>query len=157
MNQNFTKGSWCWHFTRTFGTRSYTFSTAIISTHAVFEGLQNSAGEVTSALWSLTISWMLRRSFLLSQHQWSVLQSTHLSSVQLSATKFHFHSLLSQKHDDERRERREWLTPSPGILSIPVLNVLKCCQSAHISCARQANRINPGLTLQARVQGNGLC
>lgn len=77
-------------------------------------------------------------------------QSTHFSSVQLSATKFHFHSLLSQMHDDEK------VPPSPDRLSIPVLNVLKCCQSAHISSARQANRINPGLTHQAWVQGNGL-
>lgn len=79
-----------------------------------------------------------------------LLQSTHLSSVQLSATKLHIYLLLSQKHDDEK------VPPSPDRLSIPVLNVLKCCQSVHISSARQANRINPGLTLQARVQGNGL-
>lgn len=80
-----------------------------------------------------------------------LLQSTHRSSVQLSATKFHFHSLLSQKRDDEK----ERLAPQTDF-SIPVLNVLKCCQSAHISAARQANRINPGLTLQVRVKGKGL-
>lgn len=46
--------------------------------------------------------------------------------------------------------------PSPDGLSIRLLNVVKCCQSAHFSTARQANRINPGLTRQAWVQSNGL-
>lgn len=92
---------------------------------------------------TLLIAWILRNKIFIP------VLPTHFS-VRLSATNFHFHSLLSQKHDDE-------IVPlSPDRLCIPVLNVLKCCQSAHIFSARQANRINPGLTHQAQVQGNGL-
>lgn len=57
---------------------------------------------------------------------------------------------MFQNHDNEE------VSPSLDGLIIPVLNVLKYCQSAHFSSARQANRINPGLTHQVRVQGNGL-
>lgn len=91
------------------------------------------------------------------QLQRSQLQSPNPSSFHLSAAKFHLHSLPPQKRGELAHSLAGSPAASPGALSIPVLNSLNCCQSAHISGARQANRINPGLTLQACVQGNGLC
>lgn len=70
---------------------------------------------------------------------------------------FPIHSSLKRPNNEKQKKKRGQLIPCQCRLSFSVLSLLKCCQSAHISRARRANRINPGLTPQARVQGNGLC
>lgn len=72
------------------------------------------------------------------------------SKVLLSATNSHFHSLLTPKHYYMKAP------PSPDRLCSSTATVVKCCQSAHFFTARRANRINPGLTLQAPEQRNGV-
>lgn len=84
--------------------------------------------------------------------------STHLSAIQLPASQFNFISFLLRRPNNENKEKkREQLISSQCKFGFSVSSVLKCCQSAHVSRARRANRINPGLTPQACEQGNGLC